>query len=185
MSFKYMAMAAEKKTGSPTKKLILLLLADRANDSGKCYPSLDTISADCELSKSAVVRNIKLLAEMGLIEIIHRSEGNVKLSNIYVLHLGGVVAQSYGGSSSKPTKPINEPYSLFFTDLWKRYGILAKDKKFQIGDKQKAKSSFDKLLQKVSEKDIERLVEIEAQKDYGYRHLVTIFNDGRRMMDGK
>jgi len=121
MSFMAMAWASKQKTGSPTKKLILLLLADRANDEGYCWPSIQSICSDCELSRDAVIRNIKRLEADGLLSVIRRKEDGVNLPNHYKLHLQGVVAQKDQGSSSErpgvvaqkdpnlSIEPINEP----------------------------------------------------------------------------
>lgn len=115
MSFTCMAWASTQKTGSSTKKLILLMLADRANESGLCYPSQQRLADDCEMSRSAVSRNIKELESAGLLTIKHRSKDGVKLPNHYVLQIEGVVAESYKGSSTEPHKPIKEPISTKFT----------------------------------------------------------------------
>jgi hypothetical protein len=114
-----MAWAVKQSTGSPTCKLILLLLADRANDEGMCYPSIDTIARDCELGTATVKRNIKSLAEKGFLRIERRKSGNAYLHNMY--HLIGVGSErSEGGvtviqgvgserSTNLYTEPIKEP----------------------------------------------------------------------------
>ena len=56
-----MAWASKQKTGSGTRKLILLMLADRAGDDNKCYPSQKRLSEDCELSRETINRSIKQL----------------------------------------------------------------------------------------------------------------------------
>ena len=87
MSFKAMTWAVKIKTGSPTKKLILLLLADRANDDGMCFPSIETIAKDCELGATAVKTNIKTLAKAGFLRIEKRRDGGAWLRNLYHLDL--------------------------------------------------------------------------------------------------
>lgn len=64
--------------GDPEAKLVLLKLADNANDDGIAWPSQRTLAADCEVSPATVNRRIKLLIERGFLEIFepgqpHRS----------------------------------------------------------------------------------------------------------------
>jgi hypothetical protein len=87
MSFNAMAWAARCKTGSPTKKLILLLLADRANDKGFCFPSIETIAEDCELGTTAVKSNIKSLSDSGFLSVERRKDGGAYMRNVYHLDL--------------------------------------------------------------------------------------------------
>lgn len=85
MSFNAMAWASKQSTGSPTKKLILLMLADRANDEGYCFPSIDTIASDCELGTTAIKTNIKKLADAGFLRIERRKDGGAFMRNVYHL----------------------------------------------------------------------------------------------------
>ena len=132
MSFKVMAWASQQKTGSPTRKLILLLLADRSNDEGYCWPSIKTIAEDCELKRDAVIRNIKRLEQDGFISIVRRKKDGVNLPNHYRLNIEagsssnqGVVAQKYQGSSSKRPEPINEPVNPPYPPDFTDYGNVA------------------------------------------------------------
>lgn len=56
-----MSRVWDTKTSSHTQKLVLLALADNANDEGVCWPSITTLSKKCELSRRAVMSQIKLL----------------------------------------------------------------------------------------------------------------------------
>lgn len=69
MSIKALSWALETTTGSPTKKLVLLYLADRYNDDERAaWPSVGTISRVTELSERTVRRAIHELLEDGLIQ---------------------------------------------------------------------------------------------------------------------
>jgi hypothetical protein len=50
-----MAKAMAIKTGNPIRKLVLIKLADNANDSGECWPSYKHIADHCECSKAQFV----------------------------------------------------------------------------------------------------------------------------------
>jgi hypothetical protein len=96
MSFKTMSWAAKVKTDTPTQKLILILLADRANDCGFCYPSLNRIAEDACVTRQCVIENIKKLAAHGHINVTKRTikdaetGTNRQTSNLYHLNTGVV-----------------------------------------------------------------------------------------------
>ncbi len=175
-----MTWASEQKTGSSTKKLILLLLADRSNDNGKCWPSHTTIANDSELSRITVIRNIKALEKQGFLTVKQRSNGGKKTSNIYCLQMDLDVTLSTVSSITVIHKPINEPYSTFFENLWSDYSVFGKRKNFMVGNKSKAWLSYQKLVKKMTDEDIYKLVELEVDKEYAWRHLVTILNERLR-----
>lgn len=52
-----------------TEKMVLLCLADFANDRGECWPSIDTIADKCSCSDRTVQKAIKSLREMGILII--------------------------------------------------------------------------------------------------------------------
>ena len=101
MSVKLMWSAMTVKAGSPTAKLILLKLADNANDKGECWPSLKNIAEHCEVSQKTVITNIKKLEDLGYVKKINRFNDKGKTSNLYVITIteGAPVE---GNSSSEP-----------------------------------------------------------------------------------
>ena len=101
MSVKLMWSAMTVKAGSPTAKLILLKLADNANDKGECWPSLKNIAEHCEVSQKTVITNIKKLEDLGYVKKINRFNDKGKTSNLYVITIteGAPVG---GNSSSEP-----------------------------------------------------------------------------------
>lgn len=57
------------KTRLPTgQKMVLLALADNANDMGECYPSIATLAAKCSMSERAVQGHLRGLEEAGIVE---------------------------------------------------------------------------------------------------------------------
>ena len=49
MSMMLMVQALKAKVGSPLRKLVLVKLADQANDNGECWPSYQTVADACEM----------------------------------------------------------------------------------------------------------------------------------------
>ncbi len=75
MSMNLMAKAMSIKVGNPLRKLVLIKLADNANDNGECWPSYQHIADQCEISKRSVMNHIAALCDSGLVK---KSPGKVK-----------------------------------------------------------------------------------------------------------
>ncbi|HBV6967793.1 TPA: helix-turn-helix domain-containing protein [Klebsiella aerogenes] len=85
-----MAKAMAIKTGNPIRKLVLIKLADNANDYGECWPSYKHIADHCECSKRAVRDHIDALISMGLLVKENRpgvKNGKGNASNLYCMKL--------------------------------------------------------------------------------------------------
>lgn len=66
---------------------VYCLLCRMSNDSGYCWPSLNTISDKLKMGRSTIKRSVSVLIEKGLISY---EKGNENKSNVYnILHLGG------------------------------------------------------------------------------------------------
>ncbi|SPZ52608.1 Uncharacterised protein [Serratia quinivorans] len=90
MSMNLMAQAMSIKVGNPLRKLVLIKIADNANDKGECWPSYQHVADHCECSKSAVRAHIEALIKMGLITKENRlgvNNGKGNTSNLYYLTL--------------------------------------------------------------------------------------------------
>lgn len=90
MSMNLMAQAMSIKVGNPLRKLVLIKIANNANDKGECWPSYQHVADHCECSKSAVRAHIEALIKMGLITKENRlgeKNGKGNTSNIYYLTL--------------------------------------------------------------------------------------------------
>lgn len=100
MSMELMVKAMKAKVGSPLTKLVLIKLADNANDQGECWPSFKHISDQCEISRSSAIRHIGLLEANGFLRKEHRF-GGVKGNSSNLFHLtienGRVVSQANQG----------------------------------------------------------------------------------------
>lgn len=80
----------------PTSKVVAIYLVGRADDSGVAWPSLTTISRECRMTRSTVVRNISILTQNGWID---RQITDFKESARRAMRLGAdlVGAQCAGG----------------------------------------------------------------------------------------
>lgn len=90
MSIKIMTLAWSVAVGDHTDKLVLLSLADNANDEGECYPSLTNIAIRCEMHRSTVVRSIQALETAGHVSRTIRMGRNT----VYRIHPSHAVASS-------------------------------------------------------------------------------------------
>lgn len=89
--------------GGASTALVLLKLADRANDDGTCWPGIDTLGRDICLSRRTVERALSELVLGGLVrKITRRDSAGRDLSNVYHLnldHLDEGGSQIDGGGS--------------------------------------------------------------------------------------
>ncbi|MDB6454729.1 helix-turn-helix domain-containing protein [Falsirhodobacter sp. 20TX0035] len=81
MSIKIMSAVFESETLGPTQRLIMLALADHADDSGRCYPSIARLCQRTGLGERAVQNNIRALVEAGYISIVPNAGQG--LANLY------------------------------------------------------------------------------------------------------
>ena len=84
MSFQSMAWAVKQNTKNSISKLILLMLANYADEEHACYPSITHIAELCHCSERSVKRHIKDLLIIGYIKI-GKIKGRVNNCNIYIL----------------------------------------------------------------------------------------------------
>ncbi|HDC7268373.1 TPA: helix-turn-helix domain-containing protein [Escherichia coli] len=135
MSMNLMAKAMNIKVGNPLRKLVLIKLADNANDNGECWPSYQHVADQCEVSRSTVKSHIRALEEMGLLKREFRRKGELNQSNVFYLTLdnaqqiqpesGGAGADrggagaDRGGAGADPRtyhsfEPVKEPKNIMF-----------------------------------------------------------------------
>jgi len=140
MSWDAIAWAAKQKAGGSTDKLVLIILANFADENGVSFPSHRTIAEKAECGLSTVERSLKRLQTCGLISITARfdtsTEGsNRQTSNSYCLKMG--VFNMVGGGGSQNDDPItnhNKPskgfrYPSGFEEWWNAYPINNGSKK--------------------------------------------------------
>lgn len=84
MSFTAMAWASKQKVKSSSQKLVLLMLANYADDQDKCWPSKQTLAEMCCMSKSGICKIITQLEIAGFL-VIEKRDGT---SSIIRLNMG-------------------------------------------------------------------------------------------------
>ena len=89
------------EVGNPARKLVLLKLADNANDDGVCFPSYQYIADKCEMSKRSAISHIDDLIKMGFVTKKARKNKDGSSANLYLLHLEqGSEKSALGGEKS-------------------------------------------------------------------------------------
>lgn len=102
MSMELMVKAMKTKVGNPLRKLVLIKLADNANDMGECWPSYQHIADQCEIGRSTVKVHIRELEKCGLLRREFRRKGELNQSNLFHLSLAGGAAAALPGAAGNP-----------------------------------------------------------------------------------
>lgn len=97
MSIQAVAWAIDQKTGSPAGKVVLLCVANYADENGECWPSQETIAAETELSERSVREWLQKLEEIGLLtRTPRRREDGYRASDLIRLSFKNQPAKSAG-----------------------------------------------------------------------------------------
>ena len=108
MSMLLMVQAMQAKIGNPIRKLVLIKLADNANDQGECFPSYQHIADHCEVDKRTVIRHVKALRDAGYLSITHRKGVKGNSSNIFKL---SIPSDPLSPPSDRVSLPPSDPVS--------------------------------------------------------------------------
>lgn len=83
-----MTWAVKQKVGNATGKAILLMLANYADDEGKCFPGQEKLAAECECSPRTVREWLDKFEKMGIVKREERRrEDGYRTSDLIVLDL--------------------------------------------------------------------------------------------------
>lgn len=78
MSLDALRWAWKQQVGKASAKLILLSLADRADENNTCYPSISRLEYDTEMNRKTIMAGVSYLADIGLINVFQSSgRGNI------------------------------------------------------------------------------------------------------------
>ena len=82
---------------SSAERVVLLAMADHADDAGKCWPAMGTLASKCEMTDRGVRKIVRRLAERGFLatELSRGSKSSTYL----------VTANPEQGSAVKPSNP--------------------------------------------------------------------------------
>lgn len=109
MSMNLMAKAMGIRVGNPLRKLVLIKLADNANDKGECWPSYQHIADQCEIGRSTVKNHIRALEDMGMLRREFRRNGELNQSNLFYLTLDNPVRNRIESVNSDDTPGQDMP----------------------------------------------------------------------------
>lgn len=89
MSIRALNWAMASRTGSPSRKAVLVVLADKADDQHSCFPSVATIAYETELSERSVRDQLAQLRTAGFITTQQRfNSRGTQTSTRYFLLVG-------------------------------------------------------------------------------------------------
>lgn len=90
MSTKCLSWGIEQIAGSSTRKIVLLLLCDLADEQYTCYPGRSYLAERAELSESVISRAITQLAADGFVRVLRRAKTRGgRRSNRYLVLVDG------------------------------------------------------------------------------------------------
>ena len=102
MSYDLTIIALQQKNISSSEKHVLTLLAFRANDEAKTWPSAKTITKETNLDKKTVYQCLIKLEEKNLIKKTGELQGRTKSIPVYKLNL----SIPENGLAQKPSVPV-------------------------------------------------------------------------------
>ena len=173
MSFQAMAWAVKQKTDSPVSKLVLLMLANYADEHGKCYPSQKHIAQMCGCSRVAVNKHIKILEKDNFITITKGA--SVFSYKIYKLNFS---VKEFNLASKVSLHNTQDKHISAFDDFWG----ACPNKKAKL----KAQQIYSKLIK---DKVVDENTLLKAMQNYAASvkhedpkyicHPTTWLNQGR------
>ncbi|MEQ5159922.1 helix-turn-helix domain-containing protein [Proteus terrae] len=169
MSMLLMAKAMQLQVGSTAQKMVLLKLADNANDKGECFPSYETIARHCEISRQSAINHIKSLCKKGFVRKVTRKTDKGHTSNLYILDL--------------ETKSLDEGSQNSVPEVVKEFDHGSQT--IGLGGSQKflprTSKSFNQTinLKKLSSDDLKpaKQISVNRQTKIPYQEIMQAFNE--------
>ena len=109
MSIEAMSWVWKHSKTKGSERLVLLALADNANDNGVCWPSIATIARKANLERRYVISILKNLESVGRIQIERRRMGKLNKSNLYTVVMRDTlpsVPEITTGSDTEDTRVV-------------------------------------------------------------------------------
>ncbi|MGE6562163.1 helix-turn-helix domain-containing protein [Pseudomonas hunanensis] len=147
MSMELMVKAMKTKVGNPLRKLVLIKLADNANDMGECWPSYQHVADQCEIARSTVKSHIRELEKAGLVRREYRRKGELNQSNLFHLNLDGGFSPAPGGGAADDLPRVAENPGGAADDLPR----AADDLGGGAADDPRTSHSFEAVIEPVTE----------------------------------
>ncbi len=83
-----MSQVFERSNAAGSARLVLLALADNADDAGECWPRIQTLADKTKLSRATVSRMLRKLEELGEVRTEERTGADGRrLANLYLITL--------------------------------------------------------------------------------------------------
>jgi len=87
MSWKALEWAIAIQVSTPTERVVLMLLANRADESFTCYPSIRKLVAESCAARSTVMKTLRSLEDDGfIVRVAQHHESGARRSNRYLLN---------------------------------------------------------------------------------------------------
>src|ERR1017187_996705 len=111
MSWQATAWAERQRTGSPARKVLLLILANYADEHGLCWPSQELLAFGTEQSLDTVQRQLRKLTAAGIISVAVRPQGRGRWpGRTYKLNMTGTKRperqKAVPSGDAKRNKPV-------------------------------------------------------------------------------
>ena len=132
MSWDAVGLAAKAKCQNPTAKLVLIMIANYADENFSSYPSYKKLSELCGCDERTIQRAIKSLVADGMVEVMARyNDDGKQTSNTYTLKLSrgdniaGVGVTNMPPNTIRVKQPNNtkrgDKYAPDFLEWWNAY----------------------------------------------------------------
>lgn len=116
MSWTSVAWAKNQRVGSPTRKLILIALAECADERGRCWPSYGYVAQIAECSTKSVERHLERLEAMALLSRTHRLRRGDGRMGAYHYQLNVAQVRMALGEVDEPTDNLSSGQSVGWGD---------------------------------------------------------------------
>lgn len=117
MSVQALSCAFAIRGISSSEKLVLLALANYANDKMVCWPSQERLAADTELSDRTVWASLKALEVKRLLSRVSRKRSDgTRATDVFTLHFALTVTTEPLANPAKTTRKVCEDQSQFLQE---------------------------------------------------------------------